>query len=328
MQICDMEIFDVLIIGSGPIGMACAIEAKKANLSYVIIEKGALVNSLYNYPVFMTFFSTSQKLEIGGLPFVTINPKPNRNEAVEYYRRVVESFQLDIRLFERVEEVKKITDNNFEVATSKQNYGAKNVIVATGFYDVPLMMNVPGEDLPKVTHYYKDPHLYAFQNVLVVGANNSGVDAALETYRKGANVTMLIRGSELGPHVKYWVRPDMQNRIKEGSIKAYFNSELIGISEKEVELKTPEGKVTLPNDFVIAMTGYQPDFNMLRKFGIELPESSCPAYNEETMETNIKGLYLAGVVCGGMDTHKLFIENSRVHAKMIIENIMIRKDIV
>lgn len=317
-----MEIFDVLIIGAGPIGMACAIEAKKANLSYVIIEKGALVNSLYNYPVFMTFFSTSQKLEIGGLPFVTINPKPNRNEAVEYYRRVAETFELDIRLFERVEDVKKTTEEVFMVNTSKGKYQAKNIIVATGFYDVPLMMNIPGEGLPKVTHYYKDPHLYAFQNVLVVGANNSGVDAALETYRKGANVTVLIRGSELGPHVKYWVRPDIQNRIKEGSIKAYFNSELISISEKEVELKTPEGNVTLKNDFVIAMTGYQPDFSMLRKFGIELPETCLPSYSEDTMETNVKGLYLAGVVCGGMDTHKLFIENSRIHANIIVDNIL------
>ena len=326
VQICAMEIFDVLIIGSGPIGMACAIEAKKANLSYVIIEKGALVNSLYNYPVFMTFFSTSQKLEIGGLPFVTINAKPNRNEAVEYYRRVAETYELNIHLFERVENVTKNGDNIFKVTTSKGDYQVGNVVVATGFYDVPLMMDVPGEDLPKVTHYYKDPHLYAFQNVLVVGANNSGVDAALETYRKSANVTILIRGSELGPHVKYWVKPDVQNRIKEGSIKAYFNSELISINEKEVELKTPEGNVTLPNDFVIAMTGYQPDFSMLRKFGIELPESSCPNYNEETMETNVSGLYLAGVVCGGMDTHKLFIENSRIHANMIVENIVRRKD--
>ena len=312
--------YDVLIIGSGPIGMACAIEAKKANLSYVIIEKGALVNSLFNYPVFMTFFSTSQKLEIGGVPFVTINPKPNRNEAVEYYRRVAEKFELNINLFERVEKVEKPNDI-FEISTSKSSYTAGNVIVATGFYDVPLMMNIPGEDLPQVTHYYKDPHLYAFQNVVVVGANNSGVDAALETYRKGANVTMVIRSGDLGPHVKYWVRPDIQNRIKEGEVKALFNAELLEIRPGEVDIKTPEGIITIPNDFVIAMTGYQPDFSMLRKFGINLPESLCPVYNEETMETNVKGLYLAGVVCGGLDTHKLFIENSRVHAEIIMKNI-------
>lgn len=313
--------YDLLIIGAGPIGMACAIEAQKANLSYIIVEKGALVNSLFNYPVFMTFFSTSQRLEIGGVPFVTINPKPNRNEAVEYYRRVAEKFDLKINLFERVNLVNKKDDGLFEINTSKTSYTAKNVVVATGFYDVPLLMNVPGEDLPKVTHYYKDPHLYAFQNVVVVGANNSGVDAALETYRKGANVTMVVRSGDLGPHVKYWVRPDIQNRIKEGEVTALYNSELIAIRENEVDIKTPEGIQTIANDFVIAMTGYQPDFSMLRKFGIELPESLCPAYNEETMETNVKGLYLAGVVCGGLDTHKLFIENSRVHAEMIVKHI-------
>ncbi|TDG37963.1 YpdA family putative bacillithiol disulfide reductase [Pedobacter changchengzhani] len=314
--------FDIVIIGAGPIGMACAIEAQKANLSYVIIEKGALVNSLFNYPVFMTFFSTSQKLEIGGVPFVTINPKPNRNEAVEYYRRVAEKFSLKINLFETVNRVVKDADDVFEITTSKADYIASNVVVATGFYDVPLLMNVKGENLPKVTHYYKDPHLYAFQNVVVVGANNSGVDAALETYRKGANVTMIIRSGELGPNVKYWVRPDIQNRINEGAITAYFDSELMEIKENDVDIKTPEGIITIPNDFVIAMTGYQPDFAMLRKFGIDLPDSLCPVYNEETMETNVKGLYLAGVVCGGLDTHKLFIENSRVHAEMIVRDIL------
>ena len=304
--------YDVLIIGAGPIGMACAIEAQKANLSYVIVEKGALVNSLFNYPVFMTFFSTSQKLEIGGVPFVTISPKPNRNEAVEYYRRVAEKFDLNIHLFESVKQVTKKETDIFEINTSKTTYTANSVVVATGFYDVPLLMNVKGEDLPKVTHYYKDPHLYAFQNVVVVGANNSGVDAALETYRKGANVTMIVRSGELGPHVKYWVRPDIQNRIKEGEVEALFNLELVEIRENEVDIKTPEGIKTIANDFVIAMTGYQPDFSMLRKFGIDLPESLCPFYNEETMETNVKGLYLAGVVCGGLDTHKLFYRKTRV----------------
>ncbi|WP_231491227.1 YpdA family putative bacillithiol disulfide reductase [Pedobacter sp. Leaf170] len=318
----NQSLYDIIIIGAGPIGMACAIEAQKANLSYLIVEKGALVNSLFNYPVFMTFFSTSQKLEIGGVPFVTISPKPNRNEAVEYYRRVAEKFNLNINLFERVNQVKKEADGIFTINTSKTSYTAKNVVVATGFYDVPLLLNVPGEDLPKVTHYYKDPHLYSFQNVVVVGANNSGVDAALETYRKGAKVTVIIRGNELGPHVKYWVRPDIENRIKEGEITAIFNSELLEIREGEVDIKTSEGIKTIPNDFVIAMTGYQPDFSMLRKFGIDLPESLCPAYNEQTMETNVKGLYLAGVVCGGMDTHKLFIENSRIHAEMIVKNIV------
>jgi len=318
-----MEEYDVLIIGAGPIGMACGIEARKAGLSYVIVEKGALVNSLYNYPVFMTFFSTSQKLEIGGVPFVSINPKPNRNEAVEYYRRVAEKFELNINLFEQVNSLSKAGDGTFTVNTAKRAYKVKNVIISTGFYDVPLLMNVPGEELPKVTHYYKDPHLYAFQNVVVIGANNSGIDAALETYRKGANVTLVIRGPEIGSYVKYWVRPDIENRIKEGAIKAYFNSEVTSIEEGQVTIRTPEGELSIKNDFVIAMTGYKPDFDLLKRLGVDLGESSCdlPAYNPDTMETNLSGLYLAGVVCGGMDTHKWYIENSRVHAEQIFNHI-------
>jgi thioredoxin reductase (NADPH) len=319
-----MEEYDVLIIGAGPIGMACGIEAKKAGLKYVIVEKGALVNSLYNYPVFMTFFSTSQKLEIGEVPFVSISPKPNRNEAVEYYRRVAEKFDLQINLFEKVEEVNKIAEQ-FEVRTSKRTYKTKNVIISTGFYDVPLLMDIPGENLPKVAHYYKDPHLYAFQNVVVIGANNSAIDAALETYRKGAKVTLVIRNSEIGSYVKYWVRPDIENRIKEGEIKAYFNAEVSSIAEDSVTIKTESETFTLENDFVIAMTGYKPDFAMLKKLGVQLEgESSAPAYNPETMETNLPGLYLAGVVCGGMDTHKWFIENSRIHAEQIFKHITVK----
>lgn len=319
-----MEEYDVLIIGAGPIGMACGIEAKKAGLSYVIVEKGALVNSLYNYPVFMTFFSTSQKLEIGGVPFVSINNKPNRNEAVEYYRRVAEKFSLNINLFEKVESVKKTAGGEFQVITAKRTYKAKNIIISTGFYDVPLKMNIPGEELPKVTHYYKDPHLYAFQHVVVIGANNSGIDAALETYRKGAKVTLVIRGPEIGSYVKYWVRPDIENRIKEGDIKAYFNSEVLSIQEDSVTIKTPEDTFTIANDFVLAMTGYKPDFDMLKKLGVNLADEklNVPVYNPETMETNLTGLYLAGVVCGGMDTHKWYIENSRVHAGQIFAHII------
>jgi len=318
-----MEEYDVLIIGAGPIGMACGINAKAAGLSYVIVEKGALVNSLYNYPVFMTFFSTSQKLEIGGVPFVSINPKPNRNEAVEYYRRVAEKFELNINLFEQVNAVQKQTEGNFEVSTSKRQYKVKNVIISTGFYDVPLLMNIPGEQLPKVAHYYKDPHLYAFQDVVVIGANNSGIDAALETYRKGANVTLVIRGPEIGSYVKYWVRPDIENRIKEGEIKAFFNAEVTEIQEDSVTIKTQTETFTLKNDFVIAMTGYQPDFEMLKKLGVTLGDENAnrPVYDPDTMETSLPGLYLAGVVCGGMDTHKWFIENSRVHADQIFKHI-------
>lgn len=315
------ENYDIVIIGAGPIGLACAIEAQKAGLSYVVIDKGPLVNSLFNYPVFMTFFSTSERLEIGDVPFVSINPKPNRNEALEYYRRVALKFNLNVNLFEEVKSVNKV-DGVFEVVTSKQNYSANHVIVATGFYDVPALLNVPGEELEKVKHYYQDPHYYAFSNVAVVGANNSAIDVALETYRKGANVTLVIRGSEIGPNVKYWVRPDIENRIAEGSIKAYFNSEVLAISEKHVLIKTPVGEVSVDNDFVMAMTGYKPNFAMLESFGVEMNENSCPNYNAETMETNIKGLYLAGVVCGGLDTHKWFIENSRVHAEQIFRDIL------
>ncbi|PTS99084.1 YpdA family putative bacillithiol disulfide reductase [Pedobacter sp. HMWF019] len=318
-----MNTFDVLIIGAGPIGMACAIEAQKAGLSYVVVEKGALVNSLYNYPVFMTFFSTSQRLEIGGVPFVSINPKPNRNEAVEYYRRVAEKFSLNIRLFEEVKTVSKQTDGYFDTETSKGSYRTKYVVIATGFYDVPVMMNIPGEDLPKVTHYYKDPHLYAFQNVVVVGANNSAIDAALETYRKGAKVSLVIRNNEIGSYVKYWVRPDIENRIKEGEIKAYYHAELLSIAPESVQIRTEEGVLEIENDFVIAMTGYKPDFGMLKRFGIQLEDDKggVPAYDADTMETNLSGLYLAGVVCGGKDTHKWFIENSRVHAEQIFAHI-------
>ena len=319
-----MSKFDILIIGAGPIGLACGIAAKGAGLSYVIVEKGCLVNSLYNYPANMTFFSTSEKLEIGGVPFMSLNNKPNRAEALEYYRRVTQTFQLNIHLFEEVKSVDKKQDGRFSVTTLKETYDAKKIIIATGFYDIPVLMNVPGEDLSKVVHYYKDPHYYAFQKVVVIGAQNSAIDAALETWRKGAEVTMVVREKEIGERVKYWVRPDIINRIAEGSIKAYFNSSLIEIRPNEVDIQTPDGPVTIPNDFVIAMTGYRPGFDFLRKLGIELSndESLCPTYDPATMETNNKGIYLAGVVCGGMNTHKWFIENSREHADIIISHIL------
>lgn len=313
---------DLLIIGGGPIGLVCGLEAQKAGLSFKIIEKGCLVNSLYNYPYTMTFFSTSDRLEIGGIPFVTINNKPNRAEALEYYRRVALSNQLPINLFEEVNEVSR-NGEYYNITTCKAAYQAKYVVLATGFYDIAVNLNIPGEDLPKVKHYYKDPHYYAMQKVIVVGASNSAIDVALETYRKGAEVTLVVRGSEVSSRVKYWVRPDIINRIEEGSIKAYFNSELAAVREHEADIKTPDGIVTIPNDFVMAMTGYKPNFNFLKKLGIELTEDKfIPHYNQETMETNQPGMYLAGVVCGGLDTHLWFIENSRVHAEMIIADIM------
>ena len=305
--------------------MACGLEAKKAGIDYLILEKGSLVNSLYNYPVNMTFFSTSERLEIGGVPFVSNNAKPTRPEALEYYRRVATSHKLNINLYE---EVKTITtqlskESRFKIETSKAVYAADHIIIATGFYDIPYLLNVPGEDLPKVTHYYKEPHKYAFQKVLVIGAMNSGVDAALETWRKGAEVTMVIRGTEIGERVKYWVRPDILNRIKEGSIRAYYNSTVKAIREKEVDIQTPDCVVTIPNDWVIAMTGYQPNLSFLEKIGIELSNDAirCPNVNEDTHETNVPGIYLAGVICGGMNTHRLFIENSREHAEKIVANI-------
>ena len=318
---------DIIIIGAGPIGLACALEAKRKGLQYLIIEKGALVNSLYNYPVNMTFFSTSEKLEIGGVPFVSNNIKPTRNESLEYYRRVTIAADLQLNLFEEVISIRK-KDNEFEIITTKENYTATNIIIATGFYDLPFPLNVPGEDLAKVTHYYKDPHFYAFQKVLVIGASNSAVDAALETYRKGAHVTMVIRDKEIGERVKYWVRPDIINRITEGSIKAYFNASVTAIHQKEVDIHTPEGMVTIENDWVIAMTGYQPNLSFLEKIGIELSadEIRKPLYNNDTHETNINGIYLAGVICGGMDTHSLFIENSREHAVKIIDEVIKKRE--
>lgn len=314
--------YDIIIIGGGPIGLACAIEAEKENLSYLILEKGCLTNSLYNYPLGMTFFSTPEKLEIGDVPFVTTNLKPVRAEALEYYRRVREHFNLNIHLFEEVISTEK-ADELFKTITTKNTYFSKKIIVATGFYDVPVLLNIPGENLPKVYHYYKDPHYFANQKVVVVGASNSSVDAALETYRKGAEVTMVVRGKEIGRRVKYWVKPDIENRIAEGEIKALFSSELLAIRENEVDVSTPEGIKTIPNDFVLALTGYQPNFSFLEKLGIdyENQEIKTPLHDKETMETNIKGLYLAGVVCGGLHTHLWFIENSRIHAKQIIKHI-------
>jgi thioredoxin reductase (NADPH) len=320
------NMLDVLIIGGGPIGLSCALSAQQKGLRYTIIEKGALVDSLYHYPVNMTFFSTSEKLEIGGVPFVSNNNKPTRNEALEYYRRVTVSAALSIKLYEEVIAINN-KEGKFEIITSKDHYIATNIIIATGFYGRPFMLNVPGENLPNVTHYYNDPHGYAFQKVLVVGANNSAVDAALETYRKGASVTMVIRDEQIGERVKYWVRPDIINRIEEGAIKAYFNSIITAIREKEVDILTPNGLITIENDWVIAMTGYQPDLTFLQKIGIELSsdEIKKPVYNENTHETNVKGIYLAGVICGGMNTHSLFIENSREHAQKIMDDITERK---
>jgi thioredoxin reductase (NADPH) len=318
----NQNYYTLIIVGGGPIGLACALEARKHAVDYLIIEKGCLVNSLYNYPVNMTFFSTSERLEIGGIPFVSNNAKPTRPEALEYYRRVASSGNVQIRLFEKVMDVTKKENppGGFSVVTSKQTYNSQFVIIATGFYDIPYLLNVPGEELPKVSHYYKDPHFYAFQKVIVIGANNSAVDAALETWRKGAEVTMVIRESKIGDRVKYWVKPDIENRIKEGSIKAYFNSTVTEIKENEVEILTPDGPLSLANKWVLAMTGYQPDLVFLERIGIDLGDDDQrkPVHDDSSYETNIPGIFIAGVICGGMNTHRLFIENSREHAEKIV----------
>jgi len=313
---------DVVIIGGGPIGIACALACKKRNWNYVVIEKGALTNSLFNYPKNMTFFSTSEKLEIDKIPFISNNAKPNRDEALEYYRRVTTSNELNMNLYETVVSISKEHDVFF-TTTSKSVYKSSQVIVCTGFYDIPKLLHVPGENLDKVTHYYKEAHNYTLQDVVVVGASNSAVDAALEIYRKGGRVTMVVRSESIGERVKYWVRPDIINRIEEGSIKAYFNSEIKEVEENQVTISTPNGDIKIPNNFVIALTGYIPNFDLLLASGIEFSEDNkmIPTYNPATMESNIEGFYLAGVVCGGKETHKWFIENSRIHAKLISEHI-------
>lgn len=316
------ELYDLVIVGGGPIGLACGIEAKKAGLNYLIIEKGCLVNSLYHYPLNMMFFSTSDRLEIGNVPFISHGAKPNRFEALEYYRRVAMSWDLQIRLYEKVEKI--VSENGIHtVSTPKGVYSAKSIVLALGFYDLPYLLNVPGENLPKVKHYYDEPHPYFGQKIVVVGAANSAVDVALETYRKGADVTMVIREGGIRESVKYWVKPDIENRIAEGSIKAFFHSQLLKITEDSVEIKTPGGVKVLQNDFVLAMTGYQPPFGFMESIGIEFQndEYRTPVFNPETMETNVPNIFLAGVVCGGLKTNKWFIENSRVHAEMIVNHL-------
>ena len=312
----------VIIIGAGPIGLATGIQLKRRNIPFKIIEKGCLVNSLFNYPTNMTFFSTSDRLEIGDVPFISHGPKPTRSEALEYYRRVAESFELPIHLYEAVEALEG-EDGDFTVTTDKDVYKAEKVVVATGFYGSANMMGVPGEELPKVKHYYDEPHPYAWQKVLVIGGGNSAVDAALECYRAGAEVSVAVKYDTIKPSVKYWVKPDIENRIKNDEITGYFNTEIKEIREKEVILETPDGEKTIENDFVLAMTGYRPNFALMEKFQIELTddEKCMPVYKEDSLETKRKGVYVAGVVCGGLDTSRLFIENSRVHADQIADHI-------
>ncbi|WP_143962325.1 YpdA family putative bacillithiol disulfide reductase [Litoribacter populi] len=323
-----MNNIDVLIIGGGPIGLACGIEATKANLKYVILEKGTLTNSLFNYPVNMTFFSTSEKLEMGKIPFMSLANKPTRTEALEYYRRVQKHYDLKVKLYEKAELITKL-ENGFEIKSSKATYQARHIIISTGFYDLPNLMDVPGENLPKVSHYYKEPWPYIGQKILVVGGGNSAVDVALETWRKGADVTMVMKDSMVDRNVKYWVLPDIENRVKEGCIKAYFNTTIKEITPSTVVLNTPGGEESVENDFVLAMTGYKPNFELLEQIGVSLnlDEHRQPCYDEANQESNIPGVYLAGVVCGGLNTREFFIENSIAHAESIVRDIKRKQQI-
>ena len=315
---------DLIIVGAGPIGLACGIEAKKNNLDYEIIDKGMLINSIFNYPVNTTFFSTSDKLEIGEIPFISHNVKPTRNEALEYYRRVCDSWQLNLNLYNEVNEIIN-KQTHFEFKTQNGILNSKKVIICTGFFDIPFMLNIPGEEKKKVLHYYNESHPYYKMDVAIVGAGNSAVDVALDTYRKGANsVTMIIREKEIGKNIKYWVRPDIINRIDNKEINVFYESEILEIKDKSIVIKKNKKESEIKNDFVLAMTGYQPNYEILENLGVEIlnDEFKTPFYNEETMETNVKGIYLAGVICGGLKTNKWFIENSREHSKKILSNIM------
>jgi bacillithiol disulfide reductase len=314
--------FDVLVIGAGPTGMACAIEAQRAGLRSILVDKGCLVNSLFHYPANMTFFTTPELLEIGDIPFPSANTKPTRAEALEYYRKVAEKYALDVRQYHNVERVEGC-DGDFRVHTKdqfgrEQMHGARKIVIATGYYDLPNYMNIPGEDLPKVAHYYREPHPYYDREVLVIGGKNSAAIAALELWRHGAKVTLVHRGAAMHKNVKYWILPDIQNRIKNGEVKAYMNTTVREIRLDSVVLNTPDGEREIANDFVFAMTGYHPDFALLESMGVCITaDCSRPEHDPETLESNVKGIYLAGVIIAGNRTSEIFIENGRFHGRII-----------
>lgn len=320
------EPFDVLVIGAGPTGMACAIEAQRAGFRSVLVDKGCLCNSLFHYPSHMTFFTTSELLEIGDMPFPSPNAKPTRNEALEYYRKVAMHYKLDVRAYQRVEQMTG-EDLRFEVRTRdaferETVYATRKVVVATGYYDLPNLMNIPGENLAKVLHYYNDPHPYYGQDVLVIGGKNSAAIAALELWRHGARVTLVHRGPAMHRHVKYWILPDIENRIKNGEIAAYFNTSVTRIDADSVTLATPQGERELKNDAVLAMTGYRPDFEFLESLGVEIEgEYRCPKCDPRSLESNVPGIYLAGVIIAGDRTNEIFIENGRFHGRQIAEDL-------
>jgi thioredoxin reductase (NADPH) len=318
--------FDVLVIGAGPTGMACAIEAQRAGFTSVMVDKGCLVNSLFHYPANMVFFTTPELLEIGDIPFTTANQKPNRSEALEYYRNVAQHYRLDVRQYQRVASVTGY-DGAFRVETqdlhgNDHEYVARKIVVATGYYDRPNYLGIPGEDLAKVMHYYKDPHPYFDMDVLIIGAKNSASIAALELWRRGSRVTMVHRGPEIHRNVKYWIKPDIENRIKNGEVTAYFNSCVLEIRPQEVRIKTPEGERVLKNDFVFALTGYHPDYEFLESLGIELTRPEMrPVCDPQTFESNVPGIYVAGCVVSGSKTSEIFIENGRFHGKQIADDL-------
>lgn len=314
--------YDVVIIGAGPVGLACGIEAGRQGLRALVVDKGALVNSLLGYPTNMEFFSTPDLLEIGGHPFPTQRYKPIREEAIDYYRRVATSERLDLRLYEAVLRVDG-EDEAFTVVTTKATYAARKVVVATGFFDVPNRLGVPGEDLPKVTHYFKEPYPYSAQRVAVIGAKNSAAKAALACYRHGADVSLIVRSPELRDSIKYWLKPDLENRIEEGSIRAFFSTSLTAITPETVELQTPDGPLSLGNDYVLAMTGYRPNYAFLDALRLAIAEDDArtPIHDEDTFETSRPGIYLAGTVAGGLHTSRWFIENGRFHAAQIMQHI-------
>jgi thioredoxin reductase (NADPH) len=319
----EQSSFDVVVLGAGPTGLACGIDAKRAGFTVTNIDKGCLVNSIYNYPSNMTFFTTPELLEIGDIPFSSPNQKPTRQEALEYYRKVAEHYQLDVRQYESVKSIEG-SDGDFVVRTldhhgRDRGYHARKIVLATGYYDRPNLMNVPGEELPKVLHYYREPHPFFNLDVLVVGGKNSAAIAALELWRHGARVTIVHRRDGISNSVKYWIKPDIENRIKAGQVKAYFNSTVKEIAQDHVVLTTPDGEVTLPNDWVFAMTGYRPDFEFICNLGCRLrgDDDKKPVVNPKTLESSVPGIYLAGVIVAGMRTSEIFIENGRFHGQAI-----------
>jgi thioredoxin reductase (NADPH) len=320
------ESFDALVVGAGPTGLACGIELEKRGVKTVLVEKGCVVNSIYHYPTNMSFFTTPELLEIGNLPMTSLNEKPNRTEALKYYRRVAEHYNLDIRQYERVDRIDG-QDNAFQVYTTdrlgcEHNYRARKIVLATGYYDIPNKLNVPGEEMPKVLHYYKEPHPYYNCDVAVVGAKNSAAIAALELWWTGARVTLIHRGAGISDRVKYWIKPNIENRIKNGEVPGYFHSHIIEILPDAIRLATPNGEVRLRNDFVFALIGYRPDLEFLNATGITLePETLRPRTNPETLESERAGIYLAGVIVAGMHTNEIFIENGRFHGQLIAEAI-------